>query len=336
MASAKQERLKALLAGEAVHPPVASFFGHKHDEEQNPRTLVAHLLRYNRQNDWDFIKVQSRATYYGEAWGCPHEYDSKTGPVMVGHIVHQTGDYYQLQPVDVTQGVFDEHVQVARGLAAELKGSVPHVHTVFSPLTILNRLGGAQRRTEGETSRLVHEMETAPDAVRHGLEVVTRSLEDYVRQLIRAGGDGIFITTTAWDADHLDAPAYRLWAEPYERRLYEVARAEGAWLNIIHACRAHTHFDIVKDYPVEIISYDALSGRNPGLADALQRTDKVLWSGISVDALQRNDREQLVREIEEAGRVSGWRRLALGPTCAVPPTSDPDLLSFIKARISGS
>lgn len=334
MSSAKKERVQSLLAGEAVFAPVASFFGHKHDEEQDPASLAAHLLRYNRQNDWDFIKVQSRATYYGEAWGCRHEYNSSTGPVMVGHVVHHSDDYFRLPALDVTQGVFAEHVQVAQALASELKGSVPHVHTVFSPLTVLNRLGGAQRKTQGETARLISEMHSAPDAVRHGLEVVTRTLEDYVRRLIRAGGDGIFITTTAWDADHLDAAAYRLWAEPYERRLFDAANSEGAWLNIIHACRAHTHFGIVKDYPVQMISYDALSGRNPTLADALQQTDKVLWSGISVDALERSDRAQLVKEIEDARRASGWRRLALGPSCAVPPTSDPDLLAFIKERIS--
>lgn len=332
MENTKRERVQALLQGEAVYPPVASFFGHKHDEEQSPSTLVPHLLRYNRENEWDFIKVQSRATYYGEAWGCPHEYNDQTGPVMVGHIVKNVDDYYRLQTIDVERGVFAEHVQVAKDLAAELKGSVPHVHTVFSPLTVLNRLGGAQRRTDGETARLLHEMASAPDAVRHGLEIVTRTLEDYVRQLIRAGGDGIFITTTAWDADHLDPAAYRTWAEPYERRLFEAARGEGAWLNIIHACRARTHFGIVKDYPVEMISYDALSSRNPSLAEASQQTDKVLWSGVSVAALQRNDREQLAREVEDAYRVTGWRRFALGPTCAVPPASKGELLAYVKQQ----
>src|SRR5690606_30533437 len=61
--SNKIERIKALLAGERVHPPVASFFGHKHALEQSPETLVPHLIEQNKLFGWDFIKVQSRATY---------------------------------------------------------------------------------------------------------------------------------------------------------------------------------------------------------------------------------------------------------------------------------
>lgn len=324
------ERVQALIKGESVFPPVTSFFGHKHDEEQRPATLIAHLAGLQREYHWDFVKVQSRATYYGEAWGCVHEYDITAGPVMVDHVVKKIDDYFRLKVLDATTGPLGEHVEVAKGLARELRGRAPIVHTVFSPLTVLNRLGGAQRKTEGETARLLHEIESAPDAIRHGLEVVTKTLERYVRDLIRAGGDGIFITTTAWDADHMSPSDYQSWAEPYERRLYMAAREEGAWLNIIHPCRARTHFDIVKEYPVEIISYDALSGRNPTLAEGIARTDKILWSGVSVDALQRQDAEQIVREVREAYGTTHWKQFALGPTCAVPPGTPASLLHLIK------
>lgn len=329
--SNKTERIKALLAGERVHPPVASFFGHRHALEQSPETLVPHLIEQNRLFGWDFIKVQSRATYYGEAWGCEHVFDAQQGPVMVDHVIKDAADYYTLPKLDITQGPLAEHVRVAEGLAADIDDGTPHVHTVFAPLTILNRLGGAQRRTEDETNRLRAEIEQHPDAIRAGLETVTATLVEFVRALIRAGGDGIFITTTGWDADHFAPDLYREWAEPYERRLFEAARDEGAWLNIIHACRAHTHFDIVKDYPVEIVSYDALSGRNPTIAEARELTDKVLWSGIDIQTLAAGDVEKLRDEVSAARDASQqWERLILGPTCAVPPSADPELLHEVR------
>jgi len=170
MKDANTQRVQALIQGESVFPPVASFFGHKHGEEQNPATLIAHLVRLQRAYDWDFVKVQSRATYYGEAWGCVHTYDDATGPVMVDHVVKTIDDYYRLDVLDVTAGPLAEHVEVAKGLADAFQGGVPHIHTVFSPLTVLSRLGGAQRRTEGETVRLLQEIERFPDAVRHGLD----------------------------------------------------------------------------------------------------------------------------------------------------------------------
>lgn len=37
--------------------------------------------------------------------------------------------------------------------------------------------------------------------------------------------------------------------------------------------------DFLSDYPVQVISYDASSPRNPGLAEALGRTNKAIWGG---------------------------------------------------------
>lgn len=331
--SGKTERIRALLNGERVHPPVSSFFGHKHAVEQSPETLVPHLIEQNRLFGWDFIKVQSRATYYGEAWGCTHVFDPQQGPVMVDHIIKSPEHYYDLRPLDVSTGPLGEHVRVAEGLAAAIEDGTPHVHTVFSPLTVLNRLGGAQRRTESETDRLRVEMEQHPEAIRQGLETVTATLVDYVRALIRAGGDGIFVTTTGWDADHLAPELYREWAEPYERRLFDAAREEGGWLNVIHACRAHTHFDIVKDYPVEVLSYDALSGRNPSIEQARKKTSNILWTGVDIQGFIEGDINKIREDVRRSYEMSQeWERFILGPTCAVPPSANADLLHEIKRQ----
>jgi len=92
MQDVNTQRVKALIQGESVFPPVTSFFGHKHDEEQSPATLIAHLVRLQRAYDWDFVKVQSRATYYGEAWGCVHTY-AFVGLVGIGVAIAQDASY---------------------------------------------------------------------------------------------------------------------------------------------------------------------------------------------------------------------------------------------------
>ncbi|MDQ2065116.1 uroporphyrinogen decarboxylase family protein [Xinfangfangia sp. CPCC 101601] len=333
--SLKKERIQALLAGERVTAPVASFFQHKHAAEQDPVSLAARLVEFNRAGNWDFIKVQSRATYYGEAWGCAHVYDDVQGPVMTDHVVKSREDYLRLAELDPATGPLGDHVAAARLLKAEVGADTPCVHTIFSPLTVLTRLRGAQRKTAGETDRLKADMQEMPEAVRHGLEVVTRSLEAYARALVRAGGDGVFITTTAWDADQLTPDQYRDWAAPYERRVFEAAIAEGAWLNIIHACRAHTHLQIAAEQPVQIISYDSTSGRNPALGEAAQLTDKVLWSGLSVSAFAARDEAELAREAEAAWQATGGRRLVLGPTCAVPADVEAPVLARLAEKIRG-
>lgn len=331
----KKERILALLAGERVTPPLASFFQHRHADEQDPRSLTRRLVEFNTASGWDFIKVQSRATYYNEAWGCKVSFDPVGGPEMTDHIIKSYDDFMRLHDAPVDTGPFAEHIEAATLLREATGGATPCVHTLFSPITVLSRLRGAVRRTASETDQLRADIAERPDAVRHGLEVVTRSLEAYVSGLMRAGADGIFITTTGWDADHLSDADYRSWAAPYERRLYEAAIAGGSWLNIVHACRPHTHFDIAAGYPVQILSYDACSGRNPTLAEGLRRTDKVLWSGVSVAAFQADDKDRLAREVEEAWSSTKGRQVVIGPTCAVPPATSAETFSFVRDVIGG-
>lgn len=331
--SSKKERLQALIAGERVVPPVTSFFGHLHEVEHDPQAMVDHLMARADRFGWDFIKVQSRASYYMEAWGCVYRQDPVDGPILSEHVIREFADYRKLGPCDVREGPFGEHVRVASMLAERVGGRVPCVHTVFSPLTVLSRLRGAQALSPDETDQIRKDIETGADAVRHALDIVTTTLTAYVRALVRAGADGIFLTNTVWGGAHLSAAQYREWAEPFDRRVLEAARDEGAWFNIMHTCRANTHFDIAANYPVQMLSFDDVSSANPSLAEAASRTGAVLWSGLSVQAFAKGDTEVLRRQIEAAWSSTGGRRFAFGPTCGLPADLDDGLLKYVADTI---
>ena len=60
----KRERVMAALQGGAVdHVPV-SFWGHDFLREWSPEGLAAAMLESVQTYDYDFLKVNPRATYY--------------------------------------------------------------------------------------------------------------------------------------------------------------------------------------------------------------------------------------------------------------------------------
>ena len=70
----KHERVAAALAGQDVDCPPVSTWRHFVDREQNAADLAAAMLEYHRAYDWDWVKVNPRATYFAEAWGNTYDF----------------------------------------------------------------------------------------------------------------------------------------------------------------------------------------------------------------------------------------------------------------------
>ena len=69
----KKERVRAALAGQSVDHAPCSLWGHDFLREWSPEDLVAATMDAYHAGDWDFIKLNPRATYFAEAWGNTYE-----------------------------------------------------------------------------------------------------------------------------------------------------------------------------------------------------------------------------------------------------------------------
>src|SRR3712207_6185757 len=65
----KRERVMAALRGDAVDRPPFSFWAHNFAKENSARDLADETARLAREFDFDFLKPQSRAQCFEEAWG---------------------------------------------------------------------------------------------------------------------------------------------------------------------------------------------------------------------------------------------------------------------------
>ena len=329
----KRERVFSALKGEPVDQVPASFFGYKHAFERSSNTLVPHLLQQNQKFDWDFIKVQLQASYYGEAWGCKYRWNPEEGPQLEDYVVKKADDFKNLLKLSPREGVLGDQVRVAKLLGEALKGSVPYIQTIFCPLTVAAELAGTIEVTPSEKTSIQQFMKQDPEALHQGLTVISQTLADYAREAIRAGADGIFVTTTGWTQDTISEKDYKIFGRPYDLAIFEAAISEGALFNILHICGENIMFDLFSDYPVQLINYDALSPGNPSLKEAMIRTDKAIWGGVAQETtLLNGPTKAITAEVHAALGQTKGKRFFLGPGCVIPPNvPDAHLLAAKEA-----
>ena len=317
----KRERVLAALKGDTVDRVPLSFFGHNRQAERTTNTNAVFLINQNRKFGWDFIKINLSSSYYGEAWGCKYRWDAKRSPaeglLIVNPIIKTAEDFKKLPRIAPTNDVLIDQIKVAKLLSEELKGSVFCAHTIFAPLTIAGFLAGSVARHPSELVLIRKIMRENPEALHEGLSTISQSMADYAREAIRAGADGIFMTNTTWTRDVVTEDEYMAFGVPYDLPIFEAAKQEGAAFNIMHMCRENIMFNILSDYPVEILSYDNVNPRNPSLSEALVKTDKALWAGIRPKTLLNGPVEAIQDEVRDALEQTMGRRFLLGPCCSI-------------------
>lgn len=137
----KRARVDAALRGEPVDRVPVAAWRHFIPEERRPATLAQISLAHFHDFDWDWLKVNPRATYYAEAWGNRYDYSQYDSvlPKLIDGPLHTPADLEKIEPVNPTAGVFAEHIELVRLIKAGI-GDAHFLQTVFSPLSVLAAL----------------------------------------------------------------------------------------------------------------------------------------------------------------------------------------------------
>src|SRR5262249_55538097 len=234
-----------------------------------------HTLERWRRFRWDWVKLNPRKHYHVEPWGVRYAYsgvpDEK--PTLSAYPVHAPADWDRIGEVAEDAGALGEQLDAVRRLRAALPADVPMIQTVFTPLAILAEL------TEPKES-LRAALDAEPERIERAIEAVTRTFERYVRAVMRAGADGIYLATVDWGARPFVTPAVlRRWSRPYDLRL--LAAAGESPYHALHVCKAVPLLSEFADYPVGAFSWDATQPGNPSLQDGLSLVPGAVMGGIS-------------------------------------------------------
>jgi uroporphyrinogen decarboxylase len=323
----KRERVAAVLAGNEVDRVPVSFWGHDYVREWTPAGLAEATLERFRQYDWDFIKVNPRATYYAEAWGSRYEPsgDALHGPVNVDYVLKTPRDLERVAPLDVEEGPFGEQLAALRIIGEGLEGAAPFIQTVFSPLAVVGRLANGDL---GFVRRLMRE---EGEALHRALDAIAQTLAAYGKACLDAGADGIFFATVEWATyDVATSEQYAHFGRPYDLRV--LAAVQEARFNVLHVCRKHNMLESMLDYPVHAFNWATDETDNPSLAGVLERSGRAVMGGVAVGTVSERTPEEVTAEVAAALRETGGRRFLVSAGCSIPPqTPEANLRAAIAA-----
>ena len=315
----KRERVTAAIRGDDVDRPPIGLWGHDFIREWSAEGLAAAMLESVEKYDYDYLKVNPRATYYSEVWGCRYRplNDPELGPEPEHWIVSGPADLEKIRPVAPDRGPLAEQLEALRLIADGLGGKVPFVQTVFSPLSVVGRLT--------EDRAVVRSwMKEAPKALHAALAAVTETLAGYSKLALNVGADGIVFPTTEWGTyDALTDEEYEAFGRPYDLKVLEAV--EGAEFNVFHVCRDHNMLDALLDYPAAVVNWDVYGEGNDSLADVQAKTDKAVMGGLRIGrTLLKGTPDQVREEVEKALEQTGGKRLLVGPGCSISPQTPPE------------
>ncbi len=316
----KRERIDAALRGDAVDRVPISFWGHNYLKEWTAEGLAEAMLDNYRAYDWDYMKVNPRASYHVEDWGAVLERsnDPNRGHTFKQVPVTEAGDWKRLRPLEPDADVLGEQLAALRLIRDELRGEAYFIQTIFSPLSVAKYLVGNR---PGPVKESIEHHATELHAA---LEVIARTFATYAQACLEAGASGIFFATTGWaSADQLSEDAYRAFGTEYDLRVLE-AVAGRAPFNVLHNCGDHIYFDALAGYPVHAISWASTLAGNPSLGAGKTRTQKAVMGGVhEKTTLPDGTPEQVEAEVRQARAETGGRRVLIAPGCSIPPRTPP-------------
>ena len=318
----KRERVEAALKGEAVDRVPVSAWRHFLASEGQPDTLAQVTLKHYRDFDWDWVKINPRATLYAEAWGNRYDfsdYDSVI-PRLIDGPLHSSADLEKIQPINPTGGVFAEHLDLVKQVKAGI-GDAHFLQTVFSPITVLSFLAARPKTHSiaafaeaqyGGVRQFLHEN---PEGAHAALKIIAETLGKYAAAAVDTGASGIFFAIVKLAREGvMTEDEFTEFGKPYD--LQGLQAVQGALFNLLHICGPYAYFNDVTDYPVDVLNWATVGQHNPTVGEASQRTDKALMGGVDeVGTLQTGTPEQVIDEALEAIRETKGRHFLLTPGC---------------------
>ena len=324
----KKARVDAALRGEPVDRPPVSLWRHFYESEETAQGLADAMVRWQTTYDWDWLKINPRASYHVEGWGVKLKFsgDPLIKPITLDTPIKSSADWASLRPLPLDSGPLAEQLEAVQRIREGLGDEVYALETLFTPLSIAADLVGGEQE-------MLDQLRADPQAVHGALEIITETFRDFARRVLAAGASGLFFATTAWASyEMLDDEQYAEFGRPYDLRVLDAAQS--APFNLLHVCKNNSMVLRLADYPVHAINW-AIGGRgNPGLADVQAQTSACVVGGIRNDTLQSGTPDAVAAEARAALAETGGRRFILGPECSIAVDSPDANVSAARVAVS--
>lgn len=308
----KRERLEAIFAGERVDRPAVALWRHWPVDDLSGPELARATLSFQQTYDFDFIKVTPNSNFCVAGYGASTTWvGNEEGTYIWGpRVIRTAEDWTRLPPLDPTDGLQGEVLAANQQIGAAVGKDVPFIQTIFNPLSQAKNLAG---------ERLLADLRQHPEAVKEGLATITESILRFIDKLKATGAAGVFLAVQHAGYDLLTEEEYRTFCRPLDLQI--LAATEGMWFNLVHLHGQNVMFDMVADYPAQVINWHDTE-TPPSLSDGLARTHMALCGGLRQwDTMLRGTPARVMEEAAVAIAATDGRRFILGTGCVTPITA---------------
>jgi uroporphyrinogen decarboxylase len=314
--SARRDRVLTALRNDRPDAVPVGFWGHNFAREHSAAELATETVERARAFDWDFVKIQSRASCFAECWGARWERSKDIGEHgwQQAHVVGSARDLDRIRMSAADRAPLEEQLEAVRIIRRELSDGRPLLMTVFSPLMTLPYLL-REERDAGQRASALELLRS--DAARTGkaLDAIADLHAWFARACIEAGADGVFYATNMTGTGLATADEVERWEHRHAEQV--LASVGDATFTMLHLCGAGIQFDDLAHLPFSSVSW-AAGGPNPTLAEGRERSGHAVAGGISTGArLAAMTAEEAASEAEAAMAATGGRGLLLAPSCSI-------------------
>ncbi len=309
----------------------ASMWGHDFEREWSAQALTEAMVENFTRYDWDFMKVNPRASYHVEDWNVKVRPSGEKykAPIFEDTPIKSPADWRRLRPLEPDQGVLGEQLKALQLINHSIGYDAYFVQTVFCPLAVAKYLAG------NSNEAVLQSIHDDRKALHTGLRMILETFTAFAIACMEQGASGIFYATNGWASESmLTQDQYREFGEQYDREFLDAIRSRSKF-NILHNCGSHIYFDLLSEYPVQALSWATTVEGNPDLGEGKKRSGKAVMGGISEKTTLKNGTPSQVREeAQKAIELTGGQHFLLAPGCSIPPETPAKNLEAIQRLLS--
>lgn len=336
----KRERVDSALSGQPVDRVPVSAWRHFIPDELSTDALAKASLKHFYDFDWDWLKVNPRATYYAEAWGNTYDFNqyARVYPRRLSGPIKTSADLEKIGAVSPNGGPFAEQYDLIRKIKAGI-GSAHFVQTLFSPLSVLAFLAAnpsqhsAESAVQSQADGVLQMIRENPVGAHEALRNIAKTLAGYAANVLDAGASGLFFAIVKLARKSILTEAeFEEFGKPYDLQVLEAVQE--APFNLLHICGQSVYFQAVIDYPVHAFNWAAVGQENIGIAEAASQTQKAIIGGVDEDGyLQTGTPQDVLQEALSAIRATGGKRFLLSPGCGTSMQVPAGNLHALRAAV---
>lgn len=323
-----KERIYKTIKGEKTDRSPFALWRHFPNADQNSKEFAREIIKFQKKFNFDLVKVTPASNYFTEAFGAKFVYRTdKYGEQggtrkCVFFPVKNHQDWQKLQVLNVNQGILKRELESIKFIKQELGKGAPIVQTIPNPLTLAKSLRG---------DNWIEDLKESPESLKIGLDIITKTVAKFCSASLKAGADGIFFFTQTASRDFLNEEEYKNFGMKYDLQILNKLKKQTDLL-ILHIHGLNIMFDLLKDYPVQIINWhDRLT--SPSLAEAQKLFKGVVLGGINEKELLKKKPMDIKKQVIDALKQTDGRGIIIGPGCVIPINTPEANIKAIKEAL---